>query len=715
MKFYNISPPLQNHIIKSGNGYILKQINPLVYLEPEERDDLIKKWEVDKDQKAHSLLFQSKMDFCLRAAFRYSKNYNVPFSDLFQEAMVGLCEGFTRFSLKLELDFSHYIHVWIEQELRKFVFKNYSIVPFSKTKDGKELFFKVNALYRQLSGLSEPLKPFLTDTQVAVLLENSIHQTQNLQSLITSFREPLDINDFVDHKSQSLETDDTDCKLQDCLPSNRVSSEEGLIEEERQKLLEIILRSALKELTPRESYILKQRFLGQKKSLEAIGEEFSLTRERVRQIETSGFKKLYQFFLNLDKALLEDLEISKEPAVFPIFHKNKKIKIPKKETKPFHSDSPILPADSPFLNTHAPSWITNHLQEDYCNDIEEAQLYKDKVLPERKKEISPIPFFSNRVRKAKTRKDISIKELKEAAEKEPKIPVKNRLLGVASLLEGKKGKEAAKIAELSYGSFFLWVKKFNKKGIEGLLPKIRENIDPFTPLNKLLQKNISAQKLYELAQREQNIMNKRRLQAMASLLEGYSFTEVMQKHKISDSSLSRWIRKINEGGVESILEKKIVTTPITRNDLSAAELREIVEEEKSIFVKRRILVIANLIERKPIEKTVNMRVFETWIRRYNNHGVLSLLSATVYRALISRDFENQLEELKSFIKHDSDQRIKKRALGLFIIFEKKDWVQAKLLSGLTESDLYIWSKRYISTGLKGLYTKNDTLRRKRKR
>ncbi len=223
---------------------------------------------------------RAKMIRCnLRLVVSIAKQYSyrgVPMSDLIQEGNIGLMRAVEKFEYHRGFKFSTYASWWIRQAVVRHIESTCRTirVPIYKL----EVINRLNACKRELA---KKHSRDATRTELAEAMEMSI---DDIDDLIRMNREPVSLDKPVG--------EDGDATLSDFI-GDEEADEPGsdLLEESMRKRV----TRALATLDPREEKVLRLRF-GlddyETRSLEQIGREFGLTRERIRQIEIRALGKL---------------------------------------------------------------------------------------------------------------------------------------------------------------------------------------------------------------------------------------------------------------------------------------------------------------------------------------------------------------------------------------------------------------------------------------
>ena len=258
---------------------------------------LARRWKEKRDEKALHELVQSYTRLVVAIAAKF-RNYGLPVGDLIQEGNIGLMEAAARFEPALENRFSTYATWWIKAQIQDFVLRNWSIVRTGTTAAQKSLFFNLRQLRAKIDGQSS--REYLDDDAA----ENIAHQ------LGVSASEVLDMEARMNGGDASLNVslnDDGSAERQDFLVDSSPNPEEVVIGMCDGRTRSQWLNTALESLSDRERTIIKSRQMATEPvTLDELGKEFGISKERVRQLEQKALDKLRATIL--DKATASGLD-----------------------------------------------------------------------------------------------------------------------------------------------------------------------------------------------------------------------------------------------------------------------------------------------------------------------------------------------------------------------------------------------------------------------
>ena len=249
----------------------------------EEELELARKWRDDKNENALHTLINAYGRLVVAGASKF-KHYGLPIGDLIQEGNVGLMQAAARFDPDREIRFSTYASWWIRSAMQDYVLRNWSIVRTGTTAAHKSLFFNMRRLRSKIDGASTDYG--LTETgrhKIAEEMNVRLADVEEMEKRM--FGGDQSLNATIKH--------DTEEEWQTFLSDERPDPEDVVMGMKDAETRSEWLNTALKALTDREQTIIKERHLQYDTvTLEALGNELGISKERVRQLEQRAMEKL---------------------------------------------------------------------------------------------------------------------------------------------------------------------------------------------------------------------------------------------------------------------------------------------------------------------------------------------------------------------------------------------------------------------------------------
>jgi RNA polymerase sigma-32 factor len=262
---------------ESGLSRYLAEIRRFPMLAPEEEYMLARSWREHGDRDAAHRLVTSHLRLVAKIAMGY-RGYGLPIGEVISEGNVGLMQAVKRFEPEKGFRLATYAMWWIRASIQEYILRSWSLVKMGTTANQKKLFFNLRKAKSQISALEEgDLRPDQV-THIATRLgvtEQDVVDMNRRMAGDASLNAPL--------RSEG----EGGGEWQDWLVDTSNSQENILVEQEETDNRMAALRSAMSVLNDRE-----RRLQDDPVTLEQLSEEFSISRERVRQIEVRAFEKV---------------------------------------------------------------------------------------------------------------------------------------------------------------------------------------------------------------------------------------------------------------------------------------------------------------------------------------------------------------------------------------------------------------------------------------
>lgn len=263
----------------SLSAYI-NAVNEYPVLSAEEEKSLAEKVQADEDLDAARRLIMSHLRFVVHVARGYG-GYGLSQGDLIQEGNIGLMKAVKRFDPTRGVRLVSFAVHWIKAEIHEFILRNWRIVKVATTKAQRKLFFNLRRKKKRLG--------WFNDDEVKAVAKDLGVSTKDVLQMEARLS-------YQDNAFDGPDDDENDNVVPS--PSNYIESaelnpEQALLENDTRDRNTDSLHQALATLDERSRDIVSKRWLSDEKTtLQELASTYSVSAERIRQLENNAMKKL---------------------------------------------------------------------------------------------------------------------------------------------------------------------------------------------------------------------------------------------------------------------------------------------------------------------------------------------------------------------------------------------------------------------------------------
>ncbi|SMC63882.1 RNA polymerase factor sigma-32 [Primorskyibacter flagellatus] len=244
-------------------------------------------WRDNRDERALHRLITAYMRLAISMASKF-KRYGAPMNDLIQEAGLGLMKAADKFDPDRGVRFSTYAVWWIKASIQDYVMRNWSMVRTGSTSSQKSLFFNMRRvqarLEREAAAEGRKLPRHELRQMISTEVGVPLHDVEMMEGRLSG-------SDFSLNATQSVDEDGREWI--DALEDDGAQAAEIVENSLDNAQLREWLMHALENLNERERFIVRERKMRDSpRTLESLGTEMGLSKERVRQLEAAAFLKM---------------------------------------------------------------------------------------------------------------------------------------------------------------------------------------------------------------------------------------------------------------------------------------------------------------------------------------------------------------------------------------------------------------------------------------
>src|SRR2546425_7234624 len=262
----------------------LTEIRRIPVLSREEEHELAVRWHEEGDRQAAWKLVTSNLRLVVLVAREYQRALH-NLLDLIQEGNVGLLEAVRNFDPYRGVRFPSYAVWWIRAYIIRYLMNNWRMVKLGTTQAQRKLFFNLQREKERLEAEGFSPEPKLLAQHLGVKEEEVVEMEQRMAARDLSIDMPLDGNE-------------ESATLLDLMADQRATAEEEVAATEYHQLISEKMAEFARTLRGKEQVIFTKRLLAEEPlTLQEIGDQYGISRERVRQLESRLKKKLKDYLV----------------------------------------------------------------------------------------------------------------------------------------------------------------------------------------------------------------------------------------------------------------------------------------------------------------------------------------------------------------------------------------------------------------------------------
>lgn len=277
--------------LEGGLQKYFREIWKFPLLDADEEYMLAQRYRQREDAEAAHKLVTSHLRLVAKIAMGY-RGYGLPVADLVSEGNVGLMKAVKKFEPERGFRLSTYAMWWIRASITEYILKSWSMVKLGTMSAQKKLFFSLRGIKNKMKIFDSGELTPEDAKRLADVIHVSVDDVQNMNRRLMS-------RDLSLNAPMSRDEDDA-AEFQDALVDERANPEARFGESEETSVRGRLLKDALATLPERDRKILVARRLkDEPDTLEDLGRDLGISRERVRQLEVRAFDRLQKKVMEL--------------------------------------------------------------------------------------------------------------------------------------------------------------------------------------------------------------------------------------------------------------------------------------------------------------------------------------------------------------------------------------------------------------------------------
>ena len=270
---------------EQGLSRYLTEIRKFPMLEKQQEFMLAKRWQEHEDTDAAEQMVTSHLRLVAKIAMGY-RGYGLPVSDLISEGNVGLMQGVKKFEADRGFRLATYAMWWIKASIQEYILRSWSLVKMGTTAAQKKLFFNLRRMKKNLDAYEDTdLHP---DDVNKIATDLGVPEQE-----VVNMNRRMMMGGDGSLNVPMRNGEEGSGEWMDWLTDDRPLQDETVADAEEKEVRHDMLLEAMDALNEREQHILTERRLTENpQTLEELSQVYSVSRERIRQIEVRAFEKL---------------------------------------------------------------------------------------------------------------------------------------------------------------------------------------------------------------------------------------------------------------------------------------------------------------------------------------------------------------------------------------------------------------------------------------
>lgn len=256
-------------------------------LTAEQEVDLSRRWLHEGDKAAADKLVLSNMRAVIKISSEFA-NQHVPFADLVQEGSMGLLRAVDRFDPERGTRFLSYAAWWIRAFIRDYLLRTRSLVRLGTTQRQRTVYSRLGKA--KAAAAREGLRGEARMERMVELIGVDRKTVESMMGRLGGYDVSLD---------QPVGKESDSAPRGNFIPGDAATPEELLGEAQQERRDRANLRKAIETLPEREQLIIRRRHLADRPdTLQEVGEDLGISRERVRQLEVRALRRMREWLRN---------------------------------------------------------------------------------------------------------------------------------------------------------------------------------------------------------------------------------------------------------------------------------------------------------------------------------------------------------------------------------------------------------------------------------